>query len=358
MKNLEENGLTGQQIKLSDIAKMVGVSKTAVSLAINNRKGISKATRERILDAIRSSGFTPRFLINRAGLQRSLKAIRFLACIRDDVVSSQYKNTPFFLDLIHGVENECRSNGYDLIFSTLHVGSNSDISSFIANEMAEDEPIVILGTNLSKEEVLLAKHNRQAIVVLDALLESADVDCIVMNNLLGAYDAMRYLRNLGHRSIGYVQSKTRIDNFEQRKRGFLLGARESGINLEPANVLSVSPDINKGKEEVVAQMANRAKGDMPTAFFCENDYIAIAAIKGLEILGARVPEDVSIIGFDNIPQSTVISPELTTINVEKREIGSLAVRRVLEIAQGLGGETKKIIVNTTLVERKSCRRIE
>jgi DNA-binding LacI/PurR family transcriptional regulator len=339
-------------MKIAEIARLANVSKAAVSLALNNKPGISEQTRERVLKIVRDSGYIHRSLVNAEQIYNSTKSIRFLACIHSDVVSPQYHMAPFFTELINGLEKQCRAKGYALIFSSVKIETLAEEIEVLEKEHISGG-IILLGTNLTAEEVDVVARFQPNLVILDALLELLNVNSIVMNNIMGAYTAASYLLNLGHRHIGYVQSKNRISNFESRKRGFETALKEKGLEVNSKDLFTVGDTIENAQKEFREIIAS--VNSLPTALFCENDYIAVGIIKALQEMSINVPEQVSVIGFDNIPQATIITPELTTIHVEKEKMGALAVKRLIEIIEKKDLAKIKIMIDTQLVERRSCR---
>ena len=129
--------------------------------------------------------------------------------------------------------------------------------------------------------------------------------------------------------------------------------QDHDITINKKDIFLVTPEIDAVYHEF-KQFVNDRDNTLPSALFCENDYIAIGVIKALNELNVKIPERVSIIGFDNIPQSTIISPELTTIHVNKRKMARMAVQRLNEIIENDDTTSIKIIIDTKLVERKSC----
>jgi DNA-binding LacI/PurR family transcriptional regulator len=130
----------------------------------------------------------------------------------------------------------------------------------------------------------------------------------------------------------------------------------NGITISEKNIFTVSTTTRDVEDEFKEYVRSRS-GKLPTALFCESDYIAIGVIKALQALGISVPGEISVIGFDNVPESTIISPELTTIHVEKEEMGALAVEKLHKILSSNEESqiANKIIIDTRLVERKSCK---
>lgn len=345
-------------IKMKDIASLAGVSKSAVSIALSGKPGISDETRNKILQIVKDTGYVPRSLVKADQLYNPPNAIRFVASTNSGIVQEQYMKQPFFTELLHNLEEQCRTHGYSLLFSAVDMQHfDRDIHQFVKDDSAAG--VILLGTNLSREQIRKAAQNQPRMVVLDTCYETLDVNFIVINNSLGAYTAGRYLAELGHKHIGYVQSSLRMYNFDKRKQGFMEALTELGLPMKEADLFHASPMMLAQQHELREQLSSRIKQGkpIPTALFCECDYIAISVIKTITELGLRVPQDVSVVGFDNISESAVITPELTTIHVDKEEIASLAVNKIIELQNTVKAATKTF-VDTRFVERKSAKTVQ
>ncbi len=338
-----------KRMRLEDIAKLAGVSKATVSMVLNNRKGVGDETRKRVLDVVTSHGYVPKSLVDPTQLYAA-KTIRFLAFATDDVVSEGYGEAPFFAEVLEGIEAESRRLGYELTFSTLR--SAEEFEHITARNMSYG--YLLLGTNVSEDLVRSIVGREPATIVLDTGFDFVDANFVMLDNTSGAYAAVDYLIDLGHRRIGYVQGRTRIQNFRHRRRGFDAALRRHGLELHERDVVSVPPDTELGEQAFERHLRER-EGPLPSAFFCENDYIALGVMKALRSAGIEVPADVSVMGFDNVPRAAVVEPPLTTMNVDKHALGALAVRRLVEVCEARGKvDATKVSMVTRLVERGSC----
>ncbi|MFD0679215.1 MULTISPECIES: LacI family DNA-binding transcriptional regulator [unclassified Paenibacillus] len=342
-------------MKMEDIAKLANVSKSAVSLALSGKPGISEETRFKILKIVKESGYLPRSMIKADKVYGLTKTLRFVACTNSGIVLEQYYKQPFFMELIHDIEEQCRARGYSLFFSSIQTDNLEDAIDTMETEH-ESNGIILLGTNLTQEQIRLIAQKQINLVVLDTCLETFNANFIVMNNVMGAYQAGRHLLDLGHRQIGYVQSHSRMYNFNSRKKGFLQALAEEHLSVDDEHFFSVAPTIVSSQDEFM-QKIKALKTPLPTALFCECDYIAISTIKSLIELGIRVPQDISIIGFDNIQESTIITPELTTVHVEKGKIAELAVTKLFDMIENGDTVKMKSFIDTQLVVRQSCRAV-
>lgn len=338
---------------MEEIAKIAGVSKSAVSIAINGKPGISAETRDRILQIAQDHGYSPK---SRAKmLDASTRSITFLVFANSGIVLEQYYQQPFFRELIHHIEVRSRLSGYSLLFSSVDMRSFEQDIRNLAEEKQGDG-IILLGTNLDKhhiEEILA--QSTTPLVVLDTCFETLPVHCVLINNVMGAYQAGSHLCELGHKNIGYIASNIRMRNFDDRKQGFNTALREYGIEIDEANEFAVAPTILSSQEGLLSQLTAylQTGQPLPTAFYCECDYIAISAIKTLSELGFRVPDDVSVVGFDNISESVIVTPELTTVHVEKERMAQLAVDLLIRSIESEPAAKHKIMVDTRFINRLS-----
>ncbi|PFO06353.1 LacI family transcriptional regulator [Bacillus sp. AFS076308] len=340
-------------MKIDDIAKLANVSKSAVSLALNGKNGVSQKTREKVLRIAQEHGYIPRPIIKADQfVQLNTKLLRFVAVTNAGIVTEQYESLPFFTDLIHNLDKQIGTSGYSLMVSSINIDNLQDEITRLEQEQ-KSAGILLLGTNLTPEQINLVASVQPNIVVLDTCFETMDVSFVVMNNVYGAYQAGQYLMELGHQQIGYVGSNTRMYNFDMRKKGFLQALSENGLMIAETNYFSVSPTVISSQDVFKEKIKNRLN-QLPSALFCEADYMAISVIKSLTELGVRVPDDVSVIGFDNIFESQVITPELTTIHVKKDRIALLAVEKLIKQIENNDTDKIKLFVDTELIERKSC----
>jgi len=343
-------------MKIDDIAKLANVSKSAVSLALNGKNGVSKETRDKIIKIAQEHGYIPRPIIKADQyFQTSSKLLRFVACTNEGIVTEHYETMPFFTELINNIDKQIGSNGYSLIVSAISIKNLKEEIARLEQEQ-KSAGILLLGTNLTPEQINIVSSVQPNLVVLDTCFETLDVNFVVMNNIYGAYQAGKYLIELGHKNIGYVESTTRMYNFDMRRKGFLQALKESDLKIAEHNYFSISPTVITSQEEFKIKIKNQLN-KLPSALFCEADYMAISVIKSLSELGIQVPNDISIIGFDNIFESQVITPELTTINVKKDRIALLAVEKLIREIDNNENDKIKLFVDTDLIERNSCKSV-
>ncbi|MBS4208110.1 LacI family DNA-binding transcriptional regulator [Bacillus sp. FJAT-50079] len=344
-------------LTIKDIAQLANVSISSVSLALNNKPGISPKTRERILKIVQDQGYIHKSSSqDYIGPQPKKKIVNFVACTNPGIVIEQFETLPFFTELIRHIGSDLSSKGYSLMLSTINLDHlYEEIKQF--SKANEGNGIILLGTDLTKEQIAYIAKHLPNIVVLDTTFDMLSVDFVNMNSFLGAYQAANHFIKLGHTRIGYVQSTVRIRNFEVRKEGFLTALKEKNLDVAKNDYFNMFPTVLTSQEQFKNEIVKR-RHDLPTALFCESDYIAISLVKSLTELGVKIPEEVSIIGFDDIQEAKIISPELTSIHVPKERIASLAVDRIIELMNDPSSKKVKISVDTEVVERNSCREIK
>lgn len=341
-------------MKMEDIALLAGVSKSAVSLALSGKPGISSETRERVLEIAKNSGYVPRPRANAS--EHNGKSLTFLAFTNSGFVPEEYYQQPFFRELIHHIEDGCRSNGYALRFSTIHK-EHFERDILAVAEDSQSDGYILLGTNLNSYEIAeVVGRLGPNLVVLDNCFDALPISCVGINNVMGAYQAGEHICKLGHQQIGYIASNIRIHNFEERRDGFSKALHAHGMTLSDEHRFAVAPTMLSSQESLKDQFRSYMQSGrkLPTAFFCECDYIAISALKTLSELNISVPEQISIVGFDNITESQIVSPELTTVHVDKKRMAQLAVEQVIALLVTTEETARvKIKVDTQFILRKS-----
>ncbi|WP_299095057.1 LacI family DNA-binding transcriptional regulator [uncultured Metabacillus sp.] len=339
-------------MKIGDIAKLASVSKSAVSLALNGKNGVSEETRERIIKIAQKHGYIPRPIIKADQyFQTRNKLLRFVACTNSGIVTEHYESLPFFMELINNIDKQINPSGYSLLVSAVDINMLKEELTRLEQEQASSG-ILLLGTNLTPEQISIVSTIQRNLVVLDTCFETLNTNFVVMNNVHGAYLAGNHLIELGHSEIGYIESNSRMYNFAMRKKGFLQSLSEHGLTIKKENVFSLSPTMISSQDGFIEKIRKQSYS-LPTALFCEADYMAISVIKSLSELGIRVPDDISIIGFDNIFESQVITPELTTIHVKKDRMAAMAVEKLINQIENNDLDRISMFIDTELVVRKS-----
>lgn len=332
-------------LRAKDIAEMLGVSTATVSLVLNNKPGVGDKKRQEIINKIRELGCG--HMLREVPLNRG--SIGFVIYKRGGRIIEE---SPFFAYILEGISGSIRKHGYGMGCVYLDSGMSAEeqkrqIAAYGFSGM------IIFGTEMEREDLEAFKESGVPFSVLDNSFQESDVDAVAINNAQGMRKAAEHLREMGHTRVGYLKSRERINSFREREQLFFRQIRELGMSCRAEDIVEAGYCEQEIAQGVRAYLDRRKREELPTAFFAENDYIACAAMQAMQEAGFRIPEDFSVIGFDDRPVSRVVSPALTTINVPKDIFGPAAVELLISRIEGGRAQSMKITVGTELVKRES-----
>ncbi|WP_114943098.1 LacI family DNA-binding transcriptional regulator [Microvirga calopogonii] len=338
----EREGISARAARIQDVAKLADVSTATVSRALATPERVSPEARARVLEAIAKTGYVPN---PAARTLRSQKTYMVLVVLPD------LANT-FFSKILRGIEETLFEAGYGMIISDLD-GSPEKEAHFAAFTAAgRVDGAILLNGHLFGQTREGEGHPARITIPLVALCESipgADIPQIEIDNRAAASRMTQHLASMGHRKIAYVSGPA--SNILERERflGFKDGLTASGLPFDPGLVIPGDYTIETG---VMAGQDIVARADRPTAVFCTSDEMAIGLMRTLFSAGLRVPEDISVAGFDDIEFAAVAEPSLTTIRQPRRELGQAAASALIDLLQGRPSP-KRIRLETELVIRDS-----
>lgn len=331
-----------------DVAKEAGVSPATVSLVFRNKPGVGAATRTRVLECAKKLGFV---YGGSEGPQKTSTILLILYKQHGKVVSS----TQFFEELIKGVSDATYRYGYHRLSVSYFYAQQDAAEQMEALRSVKCAGIILLATEIRAREIAQFEHLGVPIVLLDSWFPTKSLDSVVIDNSRGAWQAVRFLYSQGHRDIGYLHAGVNVRNFLERQQGVLSAMREIGIEQTP-QIVRVGPSIESAYDDMNAFLETGPK--LCSAYVADNDLIAAGCMRALTEHGVRIPEEVSIVGFDDTPLCEVTQPRLTTMAVPKASMGDLAVKRLADLIHGNSlGETIRVSVQPALVERDSVRRM-
>ena len=306
-------------VTAKDIAKKLGLSPASVSLALNGKPGVSENTRALVLEAAMQMGYVK--AENAAGTppQRTVCFIRYAGPIVGIA-----EHTSFSSFVFQGVEARAAELGYNTQVRYHNIGDL--YSPQTLNSIRKADGIVFLGTDITKAQLpeieqFLQSVDTVPVVVVDNFHLAGRVDCVGVDGYGGAMSAGEYLLRTGHKKIGYVRVRSRLRVFAERERGIRAALQEAGKEL----CAVVDVDISSEGAFQAFDAWIKQKPNLPDALFAENDIIAAAVIRVLKKHGYRVPDDVSVVGFDDIPMCEMLDPPLSTVHVFKEELGITAM---------------------------------
>lgn len=329
-------------IRVKDIAELVGVSSTTVSLVLNNKPGAGKELRERILKAAKELGYAAPRVVTTGSLCLLHIARHGHTVNRDHDV--------FIADYIEGLGHGAKRAGFSLEIVAFKPSPIEQVLEAALEKPADG--FIVLGTELSREEVEAFGAIRKPLVFIDTYHDELDFDFVDMNNQDSVFRLLVHLKAMGHRSIGFVGGAIETRNMRLREEGYFAGLRSLGLEAKPGQVFSVDQTYHGARSDMRTILERHPP--LPTALVCANDIIACGCLKACSDAGIRIPEELSIVGFDDLPLSAVVDPPLTTIRVSKAQIGRMAVQLVVDRIHGEADlPSVKVLISGKLVERHS-----
>lgn len=335
------------KITAKELAAKLNLSAAAVSIALNGKPGVSTETRKLVLEAAEKYGYDFTRISEK---KRTSGTVYFCIYKKHGAVVG---DTPFFSEVSEGIAEGCKREEYRLKITYLY--EDGELAREIEEiQFSDCVGMILLGTEMTGEDYKHFSHLPFPVILLDTSMEGVSCDCVLMDNVLGAFQAASFLIKHTGKQPGYLHSFYPISNFNEREDGFFKAVHTHGLSASGCVVHRLPPSV----DGACTDMLDLLKKGAPTAsaYFADNDWIAIGAVKAFKKMGYRIPEDVSIIGFDDVPFCTVIEPSLTTVHVHKHSMGEIAVSRLVKRLTKPNTPLAKIRLGTELVLRHSVMR--
>ena len=329
---------------IKEIADLAGVSIATVSLALNNKGNVKKETREHILEIARKSGYIKR-------KQEGKKNILLIKYVSSGI--SIEKNVDFIAKIIDAIEVTASDHEYNINIKNIQARDWHE--SIYQIDKDEFSGVIFLSTEADEKLGEQIKSLSIPVVAVDNVFGTVDLNAVSIDNAGGIYDAVKYVKDKGHTDIGYIHSSVKFTNIMNRKEGYRIALSALGLKYDPANTIEVMPTLDGAYEDMVKLLHKGIK--LPSVYIAGNDTLAIGVIKALRENGYSVPEDISVIGFDDIPFCTMMDSPLTTMCVNKKSLGERAVRLLVESIEGINEDTVKILIRPKLIERNSIKQM-
>lgn len=341
-------------VKAKDIARELGISPATLSLVVNNRPGISDTTRERVLKQLRDRNYD--YLISSEQRAQSegyaSGTIGFVTFRRGGELLGY---NSFFPLIIEGMENRARKNGFNLAYINIDSENAKEEVRYISD--AKCCGIVIFATEMYSEDLEFFDQIHLPIVILDNDFFLKDSYSVSIDNRQSTFLAMKYLKTLGHRRVGYLRSALKINSFDERFQETVAAARQLEMEDVSAYTWEIGYPIEKAQEGMERMLQTEAA--LPTAFMADNDLVAAGAMRAAIESGLKVPEELSFVGFDDRPVCTICDPALTTIQISRENFGAEAVGLLIRILKKeVSAVSLHIKLAGQLIERGSTGRSE
>lgn len=335
------------KITIKEIAKEAGVSIATVSMILNNKdKNITNATRMRVLDVVKKHHYVPNAMAGSLVTQRT----HIIGLILPDITN------PFFPGIARGAEDKANDAGYSIIFC------NTDDKLEVEEKYIESltkkmaDGIIIAHSSNSEKMSEILERCKVPIILIDRDFYSENIrGKVLVNNLKGSYDGVLHLINKGYKKIAYLSGSLKTKTAQDRLEGYKNALLDNGLEYQEKLVKFGEYKIDWGRNGVKCLLNETEKFD---AIFCGNDLIAIGAMKELKEKGFRIPNDIGVMGFDDIYLAGLVEPSLTTIRQPNYKMGYNAMELLLENINNPNKnnyvtEMKTITLETEIIERNS-----
>ena len=312
-----------------------------VSRVVNDKGDVSSATRQRILSIIDRLGYRP------SGIARGLATQRTgtLGLVVPDVANT------FFATIARGAEHQAYIRGYNVFLCNTNEDPRREAGMLGSLEEKRVDGIVLCSSRLQDDELRLLLGRHPAAVLVNRLLEGDGVCTVLVDDKFGGRLATQHLLQAGHRSIGYLAGPPISHSGRQRGEGYREALMEAGISPNPAWTSHCSPMVEGGG--MAARELLAAHPEL-TGLFCYNDLVAVGVLQACADLGRRVPDDLAVVGYDDIPLADLVTPSLTTCRVPRYELGEWAMRFLLDQIEDSSDKYDQVVLEPELVVRASA----
>jgi Transcriptional regulators len=310
---------------IDDVARMAGVSPSTVSRVMNNRQIVTETTRRRVLDAIAQLNYQP----NSLGRNLATRRTRTFGLVIADITN------PFSAEIVRGVEEMAHTHGMSmLLYDTLEDRERETQALNLLSE-GQVDGLILYAPLLEQQKLISLIRPGLPLVFINRLPLPSSVGTVEIDQEAGIRAAMQHLVDLGHRKIAYIGGITASQVYQRRLVAFQTACEEAGIEIPEHAILPAMPTIEGGREAVhqLLQDTSFASSDRPTALLAYNDLVAMGALIAAQEARIAVPEQLSIMGYDNIPFSALIHPALTTVQQPARMLGEQAVSLLITYLQ-------------------------
>lgn len=331
------------RVGIREVAQAAGVSVTTVSHALNDATSfrVKAATRQHVRDVARDLGYAPNRMASGLRNQRS----QILGLVSDEITT-----TPFAGAMIRGAQDAAYDRGY--VVMVVNSGLDSELESREISMLQQHQVDGVVYARMYHQKVQVpAGLKGLATVLLDAVTDDPSISSVVPDEVGAAETAVEALIRAGHTRIGMINNKDDIPATHGRRQGYLNALRRHGLEHDPGHFVIAEPETAGGREAALGLLRQPGR---PTALFCFSDRVAMGAYQAATALGLRIPEDVSIVGIDNLEIiADALWPGLTTVALPHYEMGSWAVNRILDDIEHPGAPAARIQLDCPLIERGS-----
>jgi LacI family transcriptional regulator len=346
MRNKRSSPKKRHGVTIKDVARASGVSTATVSRVLSGYEFVRETTRNRVMEAVEDRGYV-------AKLQA-----RSLAGGHSQIIGLLVPNLDngYVGTIMQGIDRELARFNYDVVLYTSHrhPGKESFYVDAIANGLTEG--LLLVAPLVPTTYLDALREQNFPYVLIDQADATKNSNVVEATNCQGAYEATRYLSQLGHTRIAFITGALVVRSAVDRLRGYQAALIDCGIPARKELVIEGDFQQQTGYE--ITKRLLQSVNPLPTAIFASNDLSAFGAMDAARECGLRIPDDISIIGFDDIPQASFVYPKLTTVRQPLEQMGQVAVKMLLEQIEDQSRPPQRVALATQLVIRDSCGRTD
>lgn len=345
-------------IKSKELAGLLGVSAATVSLVLNNKPGISEELRNTLLERIREMGYGYMIReVSAEGVQTRFQGTNSICYVLLSEYPDEMTEASFFPTVIEGAEREARYQGYGFAIIHMYGEKGRYLKEYLGP--GQYAGMIVYTKSLDEDMKKQLDETEIPYIVMDCCDPLMRVSSVTVNNRQGVEAAIRYLYGKGHRRIGYVSSGRGYGSLAERGRCFRYAMEEMGLSVGPDQFIDTGK-IGEGAQKYLEKFW-KSEQVPPTALLVENDVLAVSVYRALKRAGYRIPEDVSVMGFEGRSICTLLEPTLTTMRVPRRLLGRalmMLLRNKMDLAsRSLEDVPVRVEVNAELVEMESVAQV-
>ena len=328
------------RVTMADVARTSGVSLMTVSRVINGKAEVSEDTRQRVLEVIDRLDYRP------SGIARSLATRRTgtIGLVVPDIAN------PFFSDIARGVATEAYREDYNVFLCSSEENAQRELDLLHSLEEKRIDGLILCSSRLADDLLAAALTRFPTAVLVNRRVPDPKVGAVVADDETGARLLAAHILSGGRRRIGFLAGPPTSYSGQARRRGYQAILRDAKLPCDDGLARHCAPVVSGGLDAALALLAAQPQID---ALLCYNDLVAVGALQACAQLGRRVPDDVAVCGFDDVPLAALVTPALTTCRVPRYELGMQATQLLLTQIDGRPGDTFEVVVAVELIARAS-----
>lgn len=331
-------------LTLEKIGELAGVSRATVSRVINNHPSVRTQVRQRVLDVIAETGYQP----NLAARSLASRRTGVIGLVIPRMVHSLFTD-PYYPRLIQGISQGSNDNDYTLSLFLFH---SADEEQKLAARLVRQgllDGVIVAASLINDPLIPRLMDARMPFVLIGRPDQYPDAHYVDVDNLMGAFTAVSHLIHQGYHRIATITGRQDMSAGIQRKQGYLNALQAQGLPIDEALIITGDFDPEAAYNAMQSLLPHR-----PEAVFAASDTMALSALQAIQEAGLRVPQDIAVVGYDDLPAGQTAVPPLTTIRQPIRRIGTLAVATLIDIINQPQEPTRRIVLPSELVIRQSC----